>query len=173
MGREAVKATNENLLTCAYVQAYAYARNARGCARLCFIGEGDGKVGRNEKENGGGSEEGGVNEGRKGNQWKMKVRKMGEKGKHEMKKPSRCAKRGERREKWERFLEKSSEVGSKTRQDEKKVGFTGQKTRAFLQKIARNRVRNGKSGKNGDFGAKKVGWGSGEKMGFTADFARL
>ena len=30
-----------------------------------------------------------------------------------------------------------------------------------------------KSGKNGDFGAKKVGWGGGEKMGFTADFAML
>ena len=30
-----------------------------------------------------------------------------------------------------------------------------------------------KSAKNGDFGAKKVGWGSGEKMGFTADFAML
>ena len=35
-----------------------------------FIGEGGGKVGRNEKENGGGSEEGGVIVGRKGNQWK-------------------------------------------------------------------------------------------------------
>ena len=33
--------------------------------------------------------------------------------------------------------------------------------------------KTGKSGKNGDFGAKKVGWGSGEKMGFTADFAML
>ena len=29
------------------------------------------------------------------------------------------------------------------------------------------------TGKNGDLGAKKVGWGSGEKMGFTADFAML
>ena len=103
-----------------------------------LIGEGDGKVGRNEKESGGGSEEGGVNEERKGNQWKMKVRKMGEKGKHEMKKPSCSAKRGERREKREIFLEKSSEVGSKTRQDEKKVDFTGQKTRAIPRKIAGN-----------------------------------
>ena len=34
-----------------------------------FIGEGNGKVGRKEKESGGGSEEGGVNEGRKGKQW--------------------------------------------------------------------------------------------------------
>ena len=33
--------------------------------------------------------------------------------------------------------------------------------------------KTGKSGKNGDFGAKKVGWVRGEKMGFTADFARL
>ena len=32
---EAVKAINENLLTCGYVQAYAYARSARGCARSC------------------------------------------------------------------------------------------------------------------------------------------
>ena len=64
-----------------------------GARVRALIGEGDGKVGRNEKESGGGSEEGGVIVGRKGNQWKMKVRKMGEKGKHEMKKPSRCAKR--------------------------------------------------------------------------------
>ena len=47
-----------------------------GCTRTrvmregALIGEGDGKVGRNEKERGGGSEEGGVNEERKGNQWK-------------------------------------------------------------------------------------------------------
>ena len=66
-----MKAINENLLTCRCVRAYAYARSARGCARLCFIGEEDGKVGRNEKERGGGSEEGGVNEERKGNQWKI------------------------------------------------------------------------------------------------------
>ena len=33
--------------------------------------------------------------------------------------------------------------------------------------------KTGKSGKNGDFGAKKEGWGSGEKMGFIADFAML
>ena len=61
-------------------------------------------------------------------------------------------KRGKTRKKWasqgkkrERALEKSPEVGPKTRKDEK----------------------------NGDFGAKKVGWGRGEKMGFTADFAML
>ena len=32
---EAVKAINENLLTCRCVRAYAYARNARECARSC------------------------------------------------------------------------------------------------------------------------------------------
>ena len=32
---EAVKEKNENILTCGYVQAYAYARSARGCARSC------------------------------------------------------------------------------------------------------------------------------------------
>ena len=49
---EAVKAINENLLTCGCVQACAYARDAR-CARVCaLIGEGNGKVGRKEKESG-------------------------------------------------------------------------------------------------------------------------
>ena len=75
----------------------ARVRVREGARVRVFIGEGGGKVGRKEKEIGGGSEEGGVNEVRKGNQWKMKVRKMGGKGKDEMKKPSRCAKRGVRR----------------------------------------------------------------------------
>ena len=65
-----MKSIKENLLTCGQVRAYAYARSARGCARSCVIGEGGGKVGRKEKEIGGGSEEGGVIVGRKGNQWK-------------------------------------------------------------------------------------------------------
>ena len=57
---------------------------------------------------------------------------------------------------------------------EGKVGFTGQKKRArALEKSPENGFETGKSGKNGDFGAKKVGWGSGEKMGFTADFVML
>ena len=138
------------------------------CERACVravIGEGDGKVGRNEKESGGGSEEGGVNEGRKDCCWKMKVRKMGEKGKHEMKKLSRCAKRGVRREKWERFPEKSPEVGPKTRQDEKKVGFTGQKTSALPRKIARNRVRNGEKREKRRFRSEKGGVGERRKNG--------
>ena len=42
---EAVKAINENLLTCGYVQAYAYARSARGCARSCVYWGGRWKSG--------------------------------------------------------------------------------------------------------------------------------
>ena len=87
----------------------------------------------------------------------MKVRRMGEKGKHEMKKPSRCAKRGVRREKWERFPEKSSEVGSKTRKDEKKWASQGKKRERALEKSPEIESKTGKSGKNGDFGVKKVG----------------
>ena len=69
-------------------------RVVRESARVrALIGEGDGKVGRKEKESGGGSEEGGGMRSGKTVVGKMKVRKMGEKGKHEMKKPSRCAKR--------------------------------------------------------------------------------
>ena len=37
MGEE-MKAINENLLTCRCVRAYAYARNARGCARSALLG---------------------------------------------------------------------------------------------------------------------------------------
>ena len=42
---EAVKAINENLLTCGYVQAYAYARSARSCARSCVYWGGEWKSG--------------------------------------------------------------------------------------------------------------------------------
>jgi len=42
---EAVKAINENLLTCGDVQAYAYARIARGCARSCVYWGGRWKSG--------------------------------------------------------------------------------------------------------------------------------
>ena len=54
------------------------------------------------------------------------------------------------------------------------MDFTGQKKRVrSLEKVPENRLKTGKSGKNGDFGAKKEGWCGGEKMGFTADFAML
>ena len=55
-----------------------------------------------------------------------------------------------------------------------KSGLRGAKKRArSLEKSPEIGFETGKSGKNGDFGAKKVGWGSGGKMGFTADFAML
>ena len=55
----------------------------------------------------------------------------------------------------------------------KKWTSQGKKRARFLEKIARNGFETGKSGENGVFGAKKEGWGRGEKMGFTADFAML
>ena len=66
--------------------------------------------------------------------------------------PKLAPKRGKTRKKWasqgkkwERLLEKSPEIG----------------------------FRMEKSKKNGAFGAKNMGWGRGEKMGLTADFAML
>ena len=76
-------------------------------------------------------------------------RKMGEgqvKGESPNRKDGLVLRNGERGGKREgRSLEKSPEIG----------------------------FRMEKSKKNGDFGMKKVGWGRGEKMGFTADFAML
>ena len=65
---------------------------------------------------------------------------------------------------------KSDPKRGKTR---KKWASQGEKRARFLEKSPEIGFETGKSGKNGDFGAKKVGWGSGEKMGFTADFAML
>ena len=62
---EAVKAINENLLTCGYVQAYAYARSARGRARSCVYWGGRWKSGEECKRKWGGVKARG-NEGRKG-----------------------------------------------------------------------------------------------------------
>ena len=52
-------------------------------------------------------------------------------------------------------------------------GRTGKKRDCSLKKMPELGPKTGKIGKNGDFGAKKVGWGSGEKTGFTTDFAML
>jgi len=43
----------------------------------------------------------------------------------------------------------------------------------FLEKVPEIESKTEKSAKNGDFGAKKEGWGRGEKLGFIADFAML
>ena len=55
----------------------------------------------------------------------------------------------------------------------KKWTSQGKKRARSLEKSPELGPKTGKSGKNGDFGAKKVGWGGGEKMGFTTDFAML
>ena len=51
-----------------------------------------------------------------------------------------------------------------------KKGSAEGKVGKISRKIARKRTKNGE---NGDFGVKKVGWGSGEKTDLTADFAML
>ena len=53
----------------------------------------------------------------------------------------------------------------------KKWASQGKKRERALEKSPENGLKTGKSGKSGDVGVKKVGRGSGEKMGFTADFA--
>ena len=73
----------------------------------------------------------------------------------------------------ERFLEKSPEIGFKMGNGKKKSTSQGKKWERFLEKSPEIGFETGKSKKNGDFGAKKMGWGRGEKTGFTADFAML
>ena len=63
--------------------------------------------------------------------------------------------------------------GSKRGQSRKKSTSQGKKRERFLEKTSEIGFETGKSKKKGDFGAKKVGWGRGEKMGFTSDFAML
>ena len=59
------------------------------------------------------------------------------------------------------------------REKQEKMDLAGQKTSAFPRKSPEIGFETGKSGKNGDLGAKKEGWGRGKKVGFTADFAML
>ena len=55
----------------------------------------------------------------------------------------------------------------------KRWASQGKKRALSLEKVPEIESKTGKSGKNGDFGAKKVGWGRDEKMGFTVNFAML
>ena len=66
-------------------------------------------------------------------------------------------------------------VGSRTQNEERREKWAsqGKKRARSLEKSPDIGFKTGKSAKNGDFGAKKEGWGSGEKMGFIADFAML
>ena len=70
---EEVKAINENLLTCGYVQAYAYARVARGCARSCVNWGGRWKSGEERERKWGRSEEGGGGRNGRGVDREIKV----------------------------------------------------------------------------------------------------
>ena len=65
---------------------------------------------------------------------------------------------------------KSDPKRGKTR---KKSTSRGKKRGRSLERSPEIGFKTGKSKKNGDFGTKTVGWGRGEKMGFTADFAML
>jgi len=65
---------------------------------------------------------------------------------------------------------KSDPKRGKTR---KKWASQGKKRALSLEKSPEIGFETEKSGKSRDFGVKKVGWGSGEKTGFTADFAML
>ena len=86
---------------------------------------------------------------------------------------SLCEK-GSAKEKGRSDLSKNRSKSDLKREKARKDGLRGAKKRArFLEKSPELGPKMGKSGKNGDFGAKKVGWGRGEKMGFTADFAML
>ena len=80
-----------------------------------------------------------------------------------------------------KFGAEKSDVPSKNRpKSDPKRGKTRKKWASQGKKRARSHEKSpeigfktGKSAKNGDFRAKKEGWGRGEKMGFTADFAML
>ena len=63
----------------------------------------------------------------------------------------------------ERSLEKSLEIGFETGKSKKRWTSQGKKRARFLEKSPGIGFEMGKSAKNGDFGAKKEGWGRGEK----------
>ena len=66
-----------------------------------------------------------------------------------------------------------SKLAPKRGKTRKKWASQGKKRVCALEKSPEVGLKTGKSAKNGDFGAKKEGWGRGEKMGFTAGFAML
>ena len=145
-----------------------------GARVRALIGEGDGKVGRKEREIGGGSEEGGVNEGGKEINGNRKVEQRMKKGKTRIGKAfTLCEKRSAEKIKGE-ISRRSARSRTQNGERREKSGLHRAKKRErALEKVPEIESKTGKSGKNGDFGVKKEGWGSGEKMGFTADFAML
>ena len=91
---EAVKAINENLLTCRCVRVYAYARIARECARSCVNWGGRWKSGEEREGNWGRERRGWGDCGAERKSMENEGEEDGREREHEMKKPSRCAKRG-------------------------------------------------------------------------------
>jgi len=77
----------------------------------------------------------------------------------------------------ERKMEEGASEGESSNRKEglvlRKGECGGKRVGRSLEKSPEIGFETGKSGKNGDFGAKKRGWGRDEKMGFTADFAML
>ena len=83
-------------------------------------------------------------------------------------------KKGSAKEKGRSDPSKNRSKSDLKREKARKDGLHRAKKRGrFLEKVPENGLKTGKSAKNGDFGAKKEGWGRGEKTGFTADFAML
>ena len=135
-----------------------------GARDRAFIGEEDGKVGRNEKESGGGSEEDGVIVGRKGNQWKYEGGEDGGERKKPNRKSLHAVQKGECGGKSGKYSSKNrSKSDPKRGKTRKKWASQGKKRARSLEKSPEIGFETGKGGKNGDFGAKKEGWGGGEK----------
>ena len=145
-----------------------------GARVRALIGEGDGKVGRNEKESGGGSEEGGVNEGRKDCRWKYEGGVEDEERENPNRKSLHAVQKGECGGRIAKYSSKNRPKSDPKRgKTRKKWASQGKKRARSLERSPGIGFETGKSRKNGDFGAKKEGWGRGEKMGFTSDFAML
>ena len=70
----------------------------------------------------------------------------------------------------ERSLEKSLEIGFETGKSKKRWASQGKKRARFLEKSPEIGFETGKRAENGDFGAKKEGWGRGGKNGLYCRF---
>ena len=134
-------------------------RVVREGARVrALIGEGNGKVGRKEKESGGGSEEDGVIVGRTGVNRAMRVEEGGEERENPNWKSLHAVQKGSAEGETRNIPRKI--VRSRTRNEERreKSGLHRAKKRGrFLEKVPEIGFETEKSGKNGDFGAKKEG----------------
>ena len=122
---------------------------------------------------------------------KARIGKMGlfcemgsaeEKGRGDLSKnrPKSGSKRGEQGKRALRWAKSGNDLSKNRPKSDAKWGRArkkwtsrGKKRVRSLEKSPEIGFETGKSAKNGDFEVKKMGWGRGEKMGFTADFAML